>query len=327
VSNNPLLIVKNIPKNIHEYISENNPLTLEKTSYDYIDFGDYENITEQIKILDKKYSSNIKISYVDALNTFFKIKHNYESELLKKRREAFKKGTTKQSGMKRAKMVKGKCTNCKRAVGMFFRTDSNGYTAVCGDKSNKCGLDIKLFRGKHGSNEYFLGVFKELLEEKKTEIIRQKLDSLFNYISEESSVKIFKEILESYNDALEGYADHVKMNDDLFHNIHNAELISKKQEMIYKILSQIQNMVHEYKSIDKNETAQQHSKYGGSIGILRTAMEVYVTDLLPEIDNLRRLKHELIEMEDNVVFKQTISLHKLDLLLGEPPSILRFRGV
>jgi hypothetical protein len=117
------------------------------------------------------------------------------------------------------------------------------------------------------------------------------------------------------------------MNDDLFHNIHNAELISKKQEMIYKILSQIQNMVHEYKSIDKNETAQQHSKYGGSIGILRTAMEVYVTDLLPEIDNLRRLKHELIEMEDNVVFKQTISLHKLDLLLGEPPSILRFRGV
>lgn len=327
VSNNPLLIVKNISEDIHEYVSENNPLALEKTSYDYVDFGDYENIEEQVKESDKKHRDNLKIKYADALNTFFKIKHNYESDLLKRRREAFKKGATKQSGIKRAKAVKGKCTNCKRAVGMIFRTDSNGYVALCGDRSNKCGLDIKLFRGKHDSNEYFLDIFKELLEEKKTEIIRQKLDSLFNYISAESSVKIFKEILESYNDALEGYAYHVKINDDLFHNVHNAELVSKKQEMIYKILSQIQNMVHEYKSTDLHEIHQQQSKYGGSIGLLRTAMEVYVTDLLPEVENLRRLKHELIEMEDDVVFKQKIALHKLDISLGEPPSILRFRGV
>jgi hypothetical protein len=324
VSNNPLLIVNNVPEDIHEYVAENNPLAMEKTSYDYVEWDDMEEIDEKIKDLDKKHRANLKIKYTDALNTYFKIKQSYESDLLKRRRVAFKKGATKQSGMKRSQSVKGKCVQCKRTVGMFFRTSSKGYTAICGDKVNSCGLNIELFRGKYYSNEYYINVYKELLEEEKTEIIRQKLDSLFNYISAESSVKEFKKKLESYNDALDGYTYHVKIHNDLFHNVEKKELISKKQDQIYKILSQIQNMIDEHKSTNPYS---QHAAYGGSVGLLHTAMEVYVTDLLPEIDNLRRLKYEIVEMDQNTVFQKDVTLYKLDLLMGEPPSIVRFRGV
>lgn len=324
VSNNPLLVVNGVAENIHEFVSENNPLAMETTSYNYEENDDENN--DKIKIADKKQTENVKIKYLDALQIYFKLKQEYEMDLLKRRRIAFKKSTTKTGGVKRSKAVKGKCVQCKRIVGMNFSNNSEGYVARCGDPSHPCGLSIKLLRGNFSSNEYYLYLFKEQLEKEKIEIIRQKLDSLFSYISEESSVKQFKKILDSYNDLSGTYGDLTKRNNELYHDLHKAELITKKREKIYKILAQIKSMIHEYKT-DGHTTERQHSNYGGSTGLLRTAMEVYVNDLLPEVENLRRLKHDVNEMEDNVVFQKGFSLQKLEYTYGDLPSVEKFRGI
>ena len=324
VSNNPLLVVENVPQNIHEYVAENNPLAMEKTNYDYADWEYEDKLRQREDMIDKKHVKDRKIKYHDALNVYFKLKHEYEEDLLKRRRAAFKKASTKKQGMKKAETVPGKCLKCKRMVGMVFRTDTNGYVAHCGDDRKACDFHIKLLRGNFSSNEHFLYLFREQLEKEKIEIIRQKLDTLFSYVSEEAAVKGFKKVLESYNDSSTLYGDFTKRNDELYHNAHKNELITKKREQIFKILAQIQGMVQEYKN-KGSET--QHALYGGVTGVLHTAMEVYVRDLLPEIDNLRRLKYATIEIEDDVLFQSKVGLQDLEYTYGDLPSVEKFRGV
>jgi hypothetical protein len=110
----------------------------------------------------------------------------------------------------------------------------------------------------------------------------------------------------------------------LYHNAHKNELIAKKREQIFKILAQIHEMVQEYKN-QGSET--QHTLYGGVTGVLHTAMEVYVRDLLPEIDNLRRLKYATIEIEDDVLYQSKVGLQDLEYTYGDLPSVEKFRGV
>ena len=261
VSNNPLLVIENVPENIHEYVAENNPLAMEKTSYDYVDWEYEDELRQKEDVLEKKTIKDRKIKYLDALNVYFKIKRDYEQDMLKRRRAIFKKASTPKRGKKNAENVKGKCLKCKRMVGMVFRTDTNGYVAHCGDNQNSCGFHIKLLRGNFSSNDHFLYLFREQLEREKIDIIRHKLDSLFNYVSEESAVKGFKKILESYNDSSTLYGDFTKRNDDLYHNAHKKESIAKKRKQIFKILAQIHGMVQEYKN-NYMGSETQHASYG-----------------------------------------------------------------
>ena len=326
VSDNPLLVLENIPQDIHDYVAENNPLAKETTSYDYAEWEYEEDIRQAADWADKKEVKDRKIKYLDALTIYFKIKNEYENDLLKKRRIAYKKALSKKAGVLRAKKIKGQCYHCHRMVGMEFRSTVEGYVARCGDTHHPCQFIIKLFRGNFSSNEYFLYLFREQLEKEKIEIIRQKLDSLFSYISEESSVKEFKKILDSYNDSNVLYSELLKRNNEINHNEHTKELLQKKQAKVYQFMSKIQSMVQEYKSSPHSQDTQ-HINYGGATGILRTAMELYVKDLLPEVENLRRLKYEIMEMDNNRLFQRETGLQKLEYTYGDAPTVEKFRNV
>jgi len=326
VSNNPLLVVNNLPENIHEYVAENNPLTMETNIYDYEEWEYEDTLRQGRDIAEKKHVQQRKIKYVDALNVYFKYKSQYEADLLKRRREAFKKAGGKRAAMVRAQRIQGRCLKCKRTVGMSFFTNTEGYFARCGDDSHPCEFNIKLFRGNFSYNDYFLYLFKEQLETEKTAIIRKKLDSLFNYVSEETSVKEFKKILDTYNDTSALYGELLKRNDEIYHDKHKQELIAKKQEKIYTLLARIKSMLQEYKTSERSQE-HQHATYGGVTGILRTTMEIYVNDLLPEMENLRRLKYEIMEMENNTLFQRAAGLTQLEYTYGDAPSVERFRGV
>jgi hypothetical protein len=56
-------------------------------------------------------------------------------------------------------------------------------------------------------------------------------------------------------------------------------------------------------------------------------MELYAKDLLPEIDNLRRLKYGTIEMENDVLNQQPVGIQDLEYTYGDMPSVEKFRGV
>ena len=61
--------------------------------------------------------------------------------------------------------------------------------------------------------------------------------------------------------------------------------------------------------------------------VLKTAMEIYVHDYLPEIENLRRLKYEMVEMENDVLYQWRVGLQKMETNFLDKPEVVHFVGL
>jgi hypothetical protein len=319
-SHNPLLAVENIPETIHEFVADKTPYSMETTiDYDIDDDDDDDDDKNKEKNDKKGGERNKKISYMDALNIYFKLKSKYDKQLLETKRKKYKemyvKTASKMSGARAAFSEKGTCINCKRKVGSKFYTNKEGYFAICGDKQNPCKLDIKLFRGNFFVNEYYMYLYKEQMETEKEAIIKHKLDTLFGHISEEQSVRLFKTKLESFNLISELYNEVVKRDNELHNNIQKRNDVKNKQKEVYEISDKIQTILNEYYADSTNKE------------ILQTAVNIHIRDLLPEIDNLRRLKYNTVEMVDDTLIQREVNISKLEFTYGEPPKVERFRGV
>ena len=102
--------------------------------------------------------------------------------------------------------------------------------AICGDTQNPCKLKIEIFSGNFGSNIDLLYKFKEHVDELKDDIIREKLDNLFNYKNEEKSVAIFKKKLEEYNFDSGMFKELLDRHNENYNNPHKNELIKIGQK-------------------------------------------------------------------------------------------------
>ena len=304
VSNNPLIIVENLPDTIHEFVSDNNPIPL----------------AESGKEDAPKDHIEKKLNYEEALTKYFKLKTKYETDVKEKRRSAYKRGVNRKDKIARAAAVRPKCVNCKRPVGSVFSTDINGYRAICGDKDHPCKLDIKLNRGNFELSEAIIGTFKDALDDTKDRIIKLKMDTLFNYVSESTSSKLFKKKMEDFNKDSKIYKDELDRYNDLYNNTHNQELYKSKMETIYEIQKNIRTLLTEYSNTgDKN--------------VLTIAVVTQKDDLIPEIENLRRLKYDIMEVNVDVnanspdvstLFQSEVALSRCEYLYGESPSVVKF---
>ena len=131
-------------------------------------------------------------------------------------------------------------------------------------------------------------LFKSNIDILKDEMIIQKMDTLFNYISESETVKVFNNSLTTYNEDSIKYKTYMNKYNELYNNENRQELINRKMEIIYTLSSKINNITEQY----SNEQPQNVK----NIELLKTAMEVYVNELLPEIHNLQLLKYDSMEM-------------------------------
>ena len=306
VSNNPLIIVENLPETVVEFVSENNPIEMELV----------ENENDEDENKTKKQIEK-KVNYIEALHKYFELKSTYENDLNRAKHKEFKKYENKKMASKKAALVKPKCIKCRRPVGSIFSCSSSGYSAICGDKNKPCELNIKLSRGDSKPIEVLVNLFKESIDDTKNEIIRQKMDTLFSYISENQSAQLFTKKIQEYNNDSKLFANNLSLYNDLYNNQHKAEMIQKKNAIIHDIHKKIREMIDDYKKTEHKET-------------LKTAIYIYIRDLTAEIDNLRRLKYEINEMiEDDegndVLYQREVALSKLEYTYGEHPSVSKFK--
>lgn len=307
-SQNPILRIENLPEDIHEFEAENSPFAMEVEMVGSDSDDDDETPKKSPKEIDRK------IEYLDALQIYFKTKAKYEENLRTKQRKAFKNAPTKKLGRIALRAVKTPCIYCKRPVGTRFWTDATGYFAMCGDSQEPCKLNIKLIRGKYEPTAELLYWFKENVDSHKEKIIKNKLDSLFHYYSDETSVKMFKDILEKYKEDSMIYSEYLKIHEETYKNPHKEELMAKKIEKINQIRDETNAMIRAYEVSENPEP-------------LRTAMEIYVHDYTPEIENLRRLKYEMVEMEDNVLHQWSVGLQKMETNFLDKPEVIHFVGL
>jgi hypothetical protein len=337
VSNNPITIIENLPEGISDFQMENTPgIEFRNSAIIPVPRGEKVEIGAEIEQKD----------YKEALSIYFKFKNKYENELRIARQDLIEKqfltmrrwdnlkSSTNSEQRKEYKQIiklakkklleiKPKCVNCKRPVGTNFsdgKIDSK-YTMTCGDPNpaTRCNLDITIFNGEFSTLEYAVNLFKEEIDDLKDAIIHQKLDTLFNYVSEEESVKLFKTELQNYTETSEIYKNILNNYNDVYNNDQKSEQITKKMGDVFKLIEYKRELLAEY-----NKTQ--------SVEVLKAVMDLQIKEIMPEIRNLRMLKHEIMEMESEDIgnrtqhnlVRQPVSLEKMEFITGEPPRVLKF---
>jgi hypothetical protein len=280
----------------------------------------------------KEPSKNIEIPDVkEALNEYFKLKQKYENQIMINKKKIINNPSLSKRE-KRAEYLKlkPKCINCNRPGGTRFlihyvpenSTADNyeehyrEYSATCGIIADPCNLNIKIYSGNSVNLAYILNIFKNEIIDVKDTIIRQKLDTLFSYISEEKSVSLFKKELNTYNKNSDVYKDLLATYENLFDNKNNEDLKHKKMDDIFILKEKLRDLLIEY---EKTENGS----------ILKSAMDLQINELYPEIRNLRLLQNEVLELNEHdnnhfSIFKYPVQLSKIDHNLGEKPEVLKF---
>ena len=298
-SHNKIMIMQNLPAQLVDLKMDNNPMA--------------EIVQTPTVVSD---DAEIRVDYIEGLNEYFRLKSKYEKSISDKKHSAYNQAKTKKLGKQRAAAVKPLCVNCKRPVGTIFTRDDVIYSAKCGDIESPCNLNIKIMNGFFMNLETVVYLQKQELNESKDAIITQKLDTIFNYLSEASSARLFKKELENYTQSGEMYKT-LHDNYELLHNnMHKRELIERKNAEIYELLENIKLMLNEYTKTRNEE-------------ILKTAVQLQKDELIPKIEFLRRLKFEIMEMvsDKNEVLhlvQKENSLSKHDFTYSEPGHVMKY---
>jgi hypothetical protein len=182
------------------------------------------------------------------------------------------------------KRMKVNCINCGRNVGTIFENNSGILTAVCGDKLAPCKLDIKIDRGKFLSLENLIDVFQTGVDETKEKIISTKLDLLFGYEPESAVLKKFGKLKDELTEDLESVMQYKTHFIETVSNLDNKSELNSKMTMFYNKIALIKSTIEQFNEM-------------GQIQLIKDMVSMYDTELLPLLDEIRKLKYKYMAME------------------------------
>ena len=225
--------------------------------------------------------------FYEKLNEYYKLKQEY-SKKLQTQQNSIMKDNTLNMKQKRDKYrkIKMKCINCARNVGTIFNNDNGILTAVCGDKANRCPLNIKINRGKFINLEDLIGVFQSGVDEIKEEIIKIKMDLLFGYEQESVTLSKFTKLKNELVNDLETVVGYKTRFIEIVSKLNNKPELNMKMTLFYNKIATIQSTIEEF-----NET--------GRIQLIKDMVTMYETELMPLLTELRNLKYSYMAMEHN----------------------------
>lgn len=276
IENNSLLIIDNFEILILDtFETKNNPLLTSGRSTQI----------EEDKETEKR------IDYIECLNKYFQLKSIYDTD------------------------DKKRCIKCKRKCGTHFSNADYYYTATCGNTSDPCKLNIKLYRGQFKDNITLVNSMKVAIEEDKESIIRQKMDTIFSYISEAESAKQFQNKVESYTENSELYKMALQEYNDIVNSFEKKKKINDKTNTYYETKRSQKKMLEDY---EENNNKR----------LLKDAMELYVDTLQPCAEMIQKLNYPLMEVN---TIDSVYELHQYELLnsdreisVEEPPKVEKF---
>lgn len=303
--NNNMLVIRNYSYTISDLKMDNNPNV------------EYENENAPT------YETSQSVEVSDAIQHFFKIKNEYEKKRSQQKRDIYHKSNSKKNAKKIIQNLKFKCVHCGNPgtpEGTLFSIKDRNFVAVCG-APNKCNLDIKIFAGYFSNLYEYYKLFKQDIENNKSEIIQQKLNTLFHYVDEKKSVELFKKQMKEYSDNNILLKEIAQTYNQIYHNEERSEKIAEKRREIDEINSNIGKLLVEY-----NKTNNRN--------FLNEALRIHNDELLPVTRNLSYLVFELCEMEVmkrandeiHILVQKTNHIQKMDYTFNEPAKVLKFNG-
>jgi hypothetical protein len=262
----------------------------------------------------------------NAMQTYFELKSKYEGKVKEQIKQEIVKETAKMKDKRRltqeerkkiAAKIIPECVNCKRRVRTVFKTENRNLIAHCGDTEKPCPLMINIFRGDYDTIDYSYADIDSELEEIKDAIIRMKMDVMFGYKNESNIVDKFKKLLGEYNAFNFLKKTLTDLREEALFNVHKREIINLKIQRINELKDAMNSFEQEYKTSEIPNP-----------DVLNVAMNTYVREYLPEVNNLSQLKYEVIEMvtehnpEISILKQKSASIRSTETIMGEVSQVL-----
>lgn len=250
--------------------------------------------------------------FMEKLNEYYNLKCKYEIKKQNQINTILKddKLSMKQKQDKFRK-IKTNCINCGRNVGTIFKNEDGILTAICGDNKSPCLLDIKINRGKFVNLEELIDVFQTGVDDLKEEIITTKLDLLFGYEQEATTLSNFNKLKEELTQDLESVMEYKTQFINIVSNLDNKSELSTKMIVFYNKITLIKSTIDEF-----SET--------GQIQLIKDMISTYQTELIPLVDELRNLKYQYMAMEYNndtnthTLVKKVFTLQDMTVAFDKP---------
>jgi hypothetical protein len=238
---------------------------------------------------------------LDSIDNFYKLKNKYEKKIKNdKDKIASNDLLTKKEKRIEYNKIKRKCIKCGKVGGSIFLiiNDNNvrKFIAKC-NAVEKCKLDIEIILGSYERMDNIVNMLEDYGDNIKWNIIKIKLDLLFNYITEETAIEQFNENRKELDETIE-------MNRKILTDLLMVTNNYIKEQNIY------QNNMEIYNNI---KLLKQHIKQyqeNGNIEHIKEALQIYQSRIIPISIRNQNMKYSNIsienhQMNDNVfVLKQ-----------------------
>lgn len=228
----------------------------------------------------------------EAIHGFYSLKEKYNSALEKRRQRLINdpamnwKTLSAQQKARRLAMIKPMCIVCKQDGGSVF-TDTDGkIKAICGNISQPCGFHIEVSRGKYISLETLMNESLEEVRATKDEIIRMKLDLLFQFINEDELLAQFDAVQHKLQEQMKMYSEFRTYYLSVTDNEDRRKDTATHTRVISERIAQIKEYMTEFRESEwKNRS------------IIDDILVLYQQDIEPAFLKLRETKYVYSQVE------------------------------
>lgn len=275
-----------------------------------------------IDIKSKEYLPIDKSVYnedmIKAINNYYKLKNIYETKY-KKAISLIRDNDSLSLKQKKNKIksLKPKCIKCKRNVGSLFKLENRVLIAKCGDEVSPCSLDIQINKGAFVTEIKSIDFWNSTMSEDKNSIITTKLDYLFGFIDEKTSIAKFDEVKSVLKETVEEVSNTIESIDSITNNPDTIDAINYAELSLNKYIHSLQ--INKQKFLEDPHEDYQY---------LYENVEIYINSITPLLENIRNLKFQYYNIEksdddhDNFnLIKRPISIKNIERVIEDPKII------
>ena len=200
-----------------------------------------------------------------------------------------------------------KCVNCQKLGGTIFNESSEQLRAVCGNLESPCDLDLSIEKKKVDLAPKLVENFLLNINNKKREMVKMKLNFLFNYITEEEAVNNFDKIKEELNNLQENYLELYKFLKDAVDNQEINTLIDEKILENEELKNQFRETIALY------ESTKQISYIKDAVDLYQSKIQV----LDKEVQNLNyKIKFVDVNEGGNKLVQKRYDIDDIELFVN-----------
>ena len=272
---------------------------------------------------EKPVTNVSKADYVDALNEYYGYKHQYDTKF-EEDKNVVKNSDTLTLQQKRVRIMRikrnRKCVSCGQSGGTHFTNEDGVLRAQCGNRSQPCSLRIEIVKGKFMNLEELANVSLHNADMLKEQIIKTKLDLLFNYTTEEEALRQFEKDRAALDQALDLYGGFRQKYLDVVRNTERREEVAALTIEFYEAVQTFKETL---------QGGQAATATNGSF--VRDAVALYVVKIGPLNERLMEKKYvySAMEKDDSDIFhlvQKPYTLEQLEFEIDVPSITIEARN-